>query len=184
MIDSLFAALPKATASGYAASIGADGSHVVVTLHRPSNVDDADRLRTIAETLRDISATRLVLFPAHPRTQQRLKEMGVELGNVRMMDPIAYPHMLDLVRTAHAVITDSGGLQEETTALGIPCFTLRPNTERPITVTEGTNQLVFDVPSLRGLVASAQRREPAVGPAGWDGRAAERIVKALRERPA
>ena len=183
MIDTLFASLPKASETGYAKERGANGGHIVVTLHRPSNVDDADRLRAVCRELVCLSSDRQVFFPAHPRTQQRLQALGIDLGNVKLSDPIAYFEMLDLVRTAHAVVTDSGGLQEETTALGVPCFTLRPNTERPITVLEGTNQLVLDVSTLAALVAKAKRSAPPRRPAGWDGKAGERVAKALADRP-
>lgn len=184
MIDTLFSALPKAKASGFAASLGVDGSHVVVTLHRPSNVDDPARLTALAGALELISRDRDVLFPAHPRTHDRLIESGVALGNVHLMAPIGYHNMLDIVRTAHCVVTDSGGLQEETTALGIPCFTMRPNTERPITITEGTNRLVLDPRELASLVAEAIQSPTKKRPEGWDGKAGERIVAALRARPA
>jgi len=183
MIDTLYASLPKAEATGYAQRMGADGSHVVVTLHRPSNVDDPERLRTVCAELAALSRSRTVYFPAHPRTQQRLTALGVDLGNIRIGDPIAYFEMLDLVRGAHAVVTDSGGVQEETTALGVPCFTLRPNTERPITVSEGTNQLVLDLTTLGGLVEAATRPAAPRRPAGWDGRAGERVAAALAARP-
>ena len=182
MIDTLFASLSVAEQCGFANTMGADGSHVVVTLHRPSNVDDAVRLQAIAMALRSIAADRMVYFPAHPRTQARLLEMGHSLEGVRMMDPIGYHEMLDLVRTAHCVVTDSGGLQEETTALGVPCLTLRPNTERPITITEGTNRLVQDPAELAALVRAASRVSHSKRPEGWDGRAGERVVAALASR--
>ena len=180
MIDSLFASLERARQSGYAQRQGADGSHVVVTLHRPSNVDDPERLGQLAVALSTIAHDRLVIFPAHPRTRDRLQQLGVSLGAVCLLDPIAYHEMLDLVGGAFAVVTDSGGLQEETTALGIPCFTLRPNTERPITITEGTNQLVQDLDRLPSLVAAAIRTATPQRPDGWDGRAGERVVDALQ----
>lgn len=183
MIDTLFASLPHAQETRFAERMGADGSHVVVTLHRPSNVDDPDRLRIVCRELVALAEERQVFFPAHPRTQQRLRELDIDLGRIRMSDPIAYFEMLDLVHHAHAVVTDSGGLQEETTALGIPCFTLRPNTERPITVMEGTNQLVHDLSTLASLVRNAQRADPPRRPSGWDGRAGERVAAALAARP-
>jgi len=106
------------------------------------------------------------------------------VGGVQLLDPIGYLAMLDLVQSAHAVVTDSGGLQEETTALGVPCFTLRPNTERPITVTEGTNTLVPEPQDLPGHLEALSdgRTGGARVPEGWDGRAAERIVAALEKR--
>ena len=179
MIDSLLRALPRAEATGAAARLGADGSHVVVTLHRPSNVDDPARLGRIARALRDIAAERPVIFPAHPRTRARLSDAGESLGDVRLMDPLPYHDLLDLVHDAHAVVTDSGGLQEETTALGVPCFTVRENTERPVTITEGTNRLVPDPDELVEAVRGAVRPSRPRLPEGWDGRAGERVIAAL-----
>lgn len=182
MIDTLFSSLPKAKATGYAASCGADGGHIVVTLHRPSNVDDSERLRRVCVELASLAQSRQVFFPAHPRTQQRLQALGIDLGRIKLSDPISYFEMLDLVRTAHAVVTDSGGLQEETTALGVPCFTLRPNTERPITVLEGTNELVLDISTLAERVDAVHRSVEVRRPDGWDGHAGERVANALLER--
>src|SRR5690348_7866379 len=183
MIDSLFYALPQAKASGFAKKLGVNGNAVVVTLHRPSNVDEPARLRAIARALSEVAETRPVIFPAHPRTKRRLDADGISLGKVRVLEPVAYTEMLDLVQGAYAVVTDSGGLQEETTALGVPCLTVRDNTERPITITEGTNQLVRDVGRIPELVAGLERVKEARCPEGWDGRAGERIVRALVNRP-
>lgn len=181
MIDSLFYALADAKRTGFRESRGlARGQAVVVTLHRPSNVDEPDRLRAIGAALRQIAESRPVVFPAHPRTAERLAAARVDLGRVCLLEPIRYLEMLDLVEGAAAVVTDSGGVQEETTALGVPCFTVRENTERPITVTEGTNRLVPDPDALRVAVLSAERPEKPPRPEGWDGRASERIVKAFR----
>jgi UDP-N-acetylglucosamine 2-epimerase (non-hydrolysing) len=182
MIDSLFHALPLAEATGFAASVGATGRHVAVTLHRPSNVDDPVRLLQLVQALATLGAERPVIFPAHPRTRSRLEALGTPLTGVTLLDPVAYPQMLDLVRTAHAVVTDSGGLQEETTALGVPCFTLRPNTERPVTITEGTNQLVQALDTLPGLVSKAARPVAPRRPEGWDGQAGDRVIAALLAR--
>jgi UDP-N-acetylglucosamine 2-epimerase (non-hydrolysing) len=180
MIDSLFFALADSKATRYRESRGlAHGDAVIVTLHRPSNVDDPDRLRAIAAALRRIAATRPVVFPAHPRTAARLAAARVDLGAVCVLEPLRYLEMLDLVEGAAAVVTDSGGLQEETTALGVPCFTVRENTERPITVTEGTNTLVPDPAALCEAVLSAHRPQVAARPEGWDGHASERIVRAF-----
>ncbi len=183
MIDTLRHALARARASGFRAAEGLNGETVVVTLHRPSNVDDPVRLHRIAQALRQIAEERPVFFPAHPRTRERLNALRVDLGAVRLVEPVGYLEMLDAVQGAFAVVTDSGGLQEETTALGIPCLTLRQNTERPVTITEGTNQLTPDPAELTGrlrqLVAETPRGRI---PEGWDGHAAERIVAALAVR--
>jgi UDP-N-acetylglucosamine 2-epimerase (non-hydrolysing) len=182
MIDSLFYALPAARATGFRERIGVNGCAVVVTLHRPSNVDDPERIGVLARVLSEVAAERPVVFPAHPRTRLRLEQAGIRLDRVTMLEPVGYLEMLDLVEHAFAVVTDSGGLQEETTALGIPCITVRPNTERPITITQGTNQLV---PDPNDIVTQLRRvRRPAVTPRpeGWDGHAGERVVAALAAR--
>jgi UDP-N-acetylglucosamine 2-epimerase (non-hydrolysing) len=181
MIDSLFFALPEARRIRFRESLGiARDSAVVVTLHRPSNVDDPARLGTIASALRRIAEQRPVVFAAHPRTSQRLAAAGISLGDVTVLPPIRYLEMLDLVESAGVVVTDSGGLQEETTALGVPCLTVRENTERPITVTEGTNRLVPDPAELFDLAVAARRPASSARPEGWDGHAAERIVSAFQ----
>ncbi len=183
MIDSLLHALPAARATGFRESLGvAPGEAVIVTLHRPSNVDDPERLAAIAGALRRIAECRPVVFAAHPRTQERLGRAGVSLGGVRLLPPVRYLEMLDLVEQAAVVLTDSGGLQEETTALGVPCITVRENTERPVTVTEGTNRLVPDPAELFEAVMHATRPAAARRPDGWDGQAAERIVAAIAAR--
>lgn len=179
MIDSLLHALPAARVTGAADRLGVDGSHILVTLHRPSNVDDPARLLAIMTALAKIGETRTVLFPSHPRTRDRLANMGLNLGGVRLIDSLPYHDMLDVMSRAHAVVTDSGGLQEETTALGVPCFTVRDNTERPITITEGTNQLVLDPSTLPSLVAAAKKPATVRAPEGWDGNAGVRIIQAL-----
>ncbi len=182
MIDSLFYALPMARKTGIRQRLGIDGAAVVVTLHRPSNVDDPRRLRALIDALEEIARVRPVVFPAHPRTRQRIAEQGITLSRVRLLEPVGYLEMLDLVEQAYAVVTDSGGLQEETTALGVPCFTLRPNTERPITISEGTNQLVLDPTELAPLVRDVVRAGTSRRPEGWDGHAAERVIAALCAR--
>jgi UDP-N-acetylglucosamine 2-epimerase (non-hydrolysing) len=171
MIDSLFEALPRAR------SLPHPTGHVLVTLHRPSNVDDRSRLSALMAALRDVAAERPVVFPVHPRTRDRLQ--NVDVGGVQTVEPVGYLEMVALMDGAHAVITDSGGVQEETTALGVPCLTVRETTERPVTVASGTNRLVRDPATLPGLVRDATR--PSVSPVleGWDGRAGERVVDAL-----
>ncbi len=183
MIDSLFFALDAARRTGFGQSIGlTPGNAFVVTLHRPSNVDDDARLESIGRALSRLAERAPVVFSAHPRTAKRLAATGVSLGRTQLLEPLPYPKMLNLVETARAVITDSGGLQEETTALGIPCLTVRENTERPITVSEGTNRLVPDPRDLFDAAMGATRSATGRRPEGWDGCAAERIVAAFRSR--
>ena len=155
----------------------------VVTLHRPSNVDDEATLHGIASALREISSKLPLIFPVHPRTRGNLEKFGLDLGpNVLLTKPLSYMEFLNLWKDAALIMTDSGGLQEETTALGIPCLTLRENTERPVTADEGSNVLVGPNPA-RILEEAAkvlagqgkQGRRPAL----WDGKAAERIVAEL-----
>src|SRR5439155_16722270 len=182
MIDSLFYSLPAARATGFRQKIGVNGSAVVVTLHRPSNVDDRERIGVLAGVLSELGLEREVVFPAHPRTRRRLEEAGLKMDRVRMLEPVGYLEMLDLVENAFAVVTDSGGLQEETTALGIPCLTVRSNTERPITINEGTNRLVPDPADLAMELRRVSRPATAPRPEGWDGHAGERVIAALAGR--
>ncbi|WP_428505820.1 non-hydrolyzing UDP-N-acetylglucosamine 2-epimerase [Roseateles sp.] len=158
----------------------------VVTLHRPSNVDSAEALERIASVLRTVSAEIPLVFPVHPRTRSNIEKFGLQLGaNVTLMGPQAYMSFLHLWKDAALVLTDSGGLQEETTALGVPCITMRENTERPITVDEGSNVLAGTDPAviiplaLDTLKNGGKRgRRPAL----WDGKSAERIVDILATR--
>src|SRR6266702_2650013 len=184
MIDSLCWALPHALEREVAARQGLrEAEYVVVTLHRPPNVDDPATLRTLVEALHCLSRERPVVFPVHPRARTRMDAAGVSVasgGDLRLIAPLGYLDMLGLVASAALVITDSGGLQEETTFLGVPCLTVRPNTERPITCAHGTNRLV--PPRRQAILAAADRalaRRPPVRPVleRWDGHAAERIVR-------
>ena len=154
-----------------------------VTLHRPSNVDDAQVFGRIAAALREVSVQLPLVFPVHPRTRANIERFGIDLGpRVHLVPPLAYMEFLDLWKDAALVLTDSGGLQEETTALGIPCLTLRENTERPVTVTDGTNVLVGSDPALiRAEVAKILAGQGKQGrrPHLWDGHAAQRIVEIL-----
>jgi len=182
MIDTLCWALPQALTLDAAASHGVGGRpYVVVTLHRPTNVDDPAVLRELLDALGRLAAKAPVLFPVHPRTRNRIMGLGPLRadGGVELLEPLGYLEMLSLVAGSALVITDSGGLQEETSYLGIPCITVRPNTERPITCTHGTNRLVL--PRREPLLAAAERALGRRSPARpvierWDGRAAERIV--------
>lgn len=189
MIDSLVHALPKATAARGTQALRGNGGaapYVVTTLHRPSNVDDPERLRELILALEALSRDVPVHFAMHPRTRKRLEEMHLVPnggGALHILDPLGYLEMLGLVADAGLVITDSGGLQEETSFLGVPCLTVRPNTERPITCSEGTNELIAPVGTTvlssarRVLAQSGPRNRPVI--AKWDGRAAERIVEVL-----
>ena len=183
MIDTLHHSLRAARRTGFRASLGLDGAPVVVTLHRPSNVDEPERLFALADALRRIAEERPVVFPVHPRTRARLSAARLDVGRVRLLEPLGYPQMLDLVDGARVVVTDSGGLQEETTALGIPCLTVRDTTERPVTITEGTNRLVPDPRDLFEAVRSVPTRG-SFGriPEGWDGAAGRRVIDALVTR--
>jgi UDP-N-acetylglucosamine 2-epimerase (non-hydrolysing) len=166
-----------------------------VTLHRPSTVDHPWALRIVWQALAEIGKAIPIVFPAHPRTQKRLRELGLDLpgtgspfahpNGIRLISPLSYLQFLHLESLATLVITDSGGIQEETTVLGVPCLTVRENTERPITVTEGTNTLVgLNSERLKDearQILSGKRKQGRV-PALWDGQAARRIVGTLEER--
>jgi UDP-N-acetylglucosamine 2-epimerase (non-hydrolysing) len=152
----------------------------VLTLHRPSNVDSSDKLVELLAAIETIATEIPVIFPVHPRTRQRLDL--ADLKRVRLIDPLGYFDFLCLLSNATMVLTDSGGVQEETTALGVPCLTLRDNTERPVTISEGTNILVGTEPdeilaAARGILAGRTKR--GCVPRLWDGRAAARIVEVL-----
>ncbi len=185
MIDTLFAQLEKAQSSAILNRLSlVPRSFAVLTLHRPANVDDAATLRQIFSALETLSAELPIVFPAHPRTRSRLQEFGIALpANLKLIEPLGYSDFLKLWSNARLALTDSGGLQEETTALGIPCLTLRDNTERPITVEQGSNQVVGRAPErildAAMKVLAADQTQPARIPELWDGHAAERIVEAL-----
>ena len=184
MVDTLLHGLPRARQELMREQLGVrEGEYALVTIHRPSNVDAPDRLSELMGALGTVAQAMPVVFPVHPRTRNRLSARDRDaLGRVALLEPLPYHRMLDLVAGARLVITDSGGLQEETTALGIPCLTVRPNTERPVTVTEGTNQLAPDPRTLAQLALHARVNGHARRPEGWDGRAAERIALALAAR--
>ncbi|MDW5615072.1 non-hydrolyzing UDP-N-acetylglucosamine 2-epimerase [Mycolicibacterium sp. D5.8-2] len=159
------------------------GRYGVVTLHRPSNVDDPQTMSKIGAALREIASELPLIFPAHPRTRNKIQQFGVDLGpRITLVAPQAYMPFLNLWKDAAVVLTDSGGLQEETTALGVPCITIRENTERPVTITEGSNVLAGTDPVR--IVAEARKVLRGEGKRGgrpmlWDGKAAERIVEIL-----
>jgi UDP-N-acetylglucosamine 2-epimerase (non-hydrolysing) len=188
MIDSLCWALGRARERDPVGRHGLGATpYVVATLHRPANVDDPATLRELVETLSCLSQTTPVLFPVHPRTRKHLCALGLGVGrhaDLRLIEPLGYLEMLGLVAGAALVITDSGGLQEETTYLGVPCLTVRPNTDRPVTCLHGTNRLVG--PRRDVILAAARRALERCSPARpmierWDGRAAERIVQVVCE---
>lgn len=158
----------------------------VVTLHRPSNVDGAEALQRVALALRTIAEELPLVFPVHPRTRNNIERHGISMGpGVELMAPLPYMAFLNLWKDAAVVLTDSGGLQEETTALGVPCVTIRENTERPVTVDEGSNVLAGTEPeAVIAAARAAIRGESKRGrrPALWDGKAAERIVNILAEK--
>ncbi len=202
MIDSLRSCLPIARSTGILRELGLAQESwpnpnpfpfALLTLHRPSNVDDPARLASILDVLNDIGRSLPIVFPAHPRTRHNIERFGFSdrdsvcsvtgLG-IWTLPPVGYLEFLHLMSAATVVLTDSGGIQEETTALGVPCLTLRENTERPVTVTEGTNTLVgVDPAVIRREVAAILTGNGKRGriPRMWDGNAARRIVTILLE---
>lgn len=193
MIDTLLYNLERATAGAETlaqAGHGAWADHYgLLTLHRPANVDDPVVLRRLLETVIEISGNTPLVFPIHPRTRARIEAAGLgellRTGRFAQLEPLAYLEMLGLMRSAAFVLTDSGGIQEETTALGVPCVTMRDSTERPITVAEGTNTVVgADRDATLAAVEAIRNGRGKAGrqPALWDGHAAERIVTTIAER--
>jgi UDP-N-acetylglucosamine 2-epimerase (non-hydrolysing) len=187
MIDTLVSLLPKAEEhwnNGIMERVGEEG-YALVTLHRPSNVDEPDVLKKIITTLNEISEDLPVIFPVHPRTRKRISAFGLAIshnGRFKLIDPMGYLDFLALQQHATVVITDSGGIQEETTFLGVPCMTVRQNTERPITVEMGTNLVVGqdmerlkrEVYNIFGGKAKRGKLLPL-----WDGKASERIANVI-----
>jgi UDP-N-acetylglucosamine 2-epimerase (non-hydrolysing) len=189
MIDSLYQHLKRAQQSSIKERLGLTGARYgVLTLHRPSNVDDRKTLAGILAALETISNELPIIFPVHPRAAKTIAEHGLlervkEIRNLQLIEPLGYLDFLNLYSGAQLVLTDSGGIQEETSVLGIPCLTLRENTERPATVTMGTNKIVGTDPDkiVSEALAALQQsvRTPAAIPL-WDGHTAERIVAELR----
>lgn len=191
MIDTLVRELLAARALGVGERLGLGASgYAYVTLHRPSNVDDPARLARLVSLLGTLGARLPVAFPVHPRTRERLRAAGLEAAlagsaGVRLLEPLGYRESLGLMAGARLVLTDSGGVQEETSHLGVPCLTLRPNTERPVTVSMGTNTVVGEEierawPLVEDVLAGRYKAGQPIP--GWDGRAAERVAAALAER--
>lgn len=189
MIDTLMANRQKAQNSDILERLDlSKKGYAAITLHRPSNVDDMNKFGEIVTALEEIAKDLKLVFPIHPRTRNNIKGSDLErrvlgMGNLILLDPVGYLDFLCLMDNAALVITDSGGIQEETTILGVPCMTLRENTERPVTITEGTNRLVKltteDILSnyfqIRDTMDSIKGRIPKF----WDGKAAERIAKKI-----
>lgn len=186
MIDTLERLLPLANARYpyLQTQFGLD-KYILVTLHRPSNVDDPETLREITMALQEISSDIPVLFPIHPRTKQRIKDYGLDISkcSVKYLEPFGYLDFLALESHAALVLTDSGGVQEETTYLNVPCLTVRENTERPITIEHGTNRLVKST-SNAIVQAISDRLNEKIGqrrvPIFWDGKTSQRIVKVMQ----
>lgn len=188
MIDTLLAELDKAKELGMPERLGlTTGEYGVVTLHRPSNVDEAETLERLLRLLRELGRDLPLVFPVHPRTRKaaegcNLTELLEGGKGLRAVNPLPYHEMMGLMAEARVVLTDSGGMQEETTVLGVPCLTLRENTERPVTVERGTSRLVGNDPkrireAFRAVLEAKWPRSEAIP--FWDGRAAERVAEAL-----
>jgi UDP-N-acetylglucosamine 2-epimerase (non-hydrolysing) len=180
MIDSLVQVLPAVMRFS---QNGLPQRYALVTLHRPSNVDGGAILKKILESLLALNEESEVVLPVHPRTRQRIERLGINIQKLQLLEPLPYIKFLSLQRHAVVVITDSGGVQEETTYLGVPCLTLRRNTERPVTVSMGTNVLVGQDPQLLHAdltkILEGRAKKASIPPL-WDGRASERIAKTLQ----
>lgn len=191
MIDSLVEHLEKAKESCIIRDLGLHDSdeHCLITLHRPSNVDDPEGLSVILKAFAEIGRDQKLVFPMHPRTQKNILKLGLHsllksIPNIVITEPVGYLDFLKLEMTSSLILTDSGGVQEESTYLGIPCLTLRENTERPITIIEGTNRLVeLDVKSIVEAAQEAGQQPTMVKPKPkfWDGKTASRVVEVIQD---
>jgi UDP-N-acetylglucosamine 2-epimerase (non-hydrolysing) len=195
MIDSLLAFKNKADSSAKLEELGLklpaeqNGTgkkvmrYALLTLHRPANVDNQESLQNILDGLQELGKDCPIIFPVHPRTRKRIKEFGIDLngGTIKLIEPLGYLDFLCLMKNAAIVVTDSGGVQEETTCLGVPCVTVRDNTERPVTVEKGTNIVAgTNREGIRAAIRMQSRgKENATIPKYWDGNAAGRIVEVL-----
>ncbi|MGE5431189.1 MAG: non-hydrolyzing UDP-N-acetylglucosamine 2-epimerase [Syntrophomonadaceae bacterium] len=186
MIDSLINYLPKADASEALECYNLEkGNYILVTLHRPSNVDSKEYLEKLIHLLNTVSEKRKLIFPIHPRTKNNMQRFGLDGSlseNVILTDPIGYIDFLSLTKNAELIITDSGGIQEESTYMGVQCITVRDNTERPITVELGTNQLIgtdLDKVEKTALEVLEGKKKSGTIPPLWDGHAAERIAEII-----
>lgn len=183
MIDSLFSALPNLDPAPVVERLGIPSRYAVATLHRPANVDTPAAAKELVSAVLSVAERIPLVVPIHPRGRTRLAEAGLVDGpTVKVVDPLGYVDFLSLVRGAALVVTDSGGVQEETTMLGVPCLTVRPNTERPVTITHGTNRLV--TPALLAAAADKALADGAATPSGelpplWDGAAGPRIARVI-----
>jgi UDP-N-acetylglucosamine 2-epimerase (non-hydrolysing) len=187
MIDTLLAHRERARATEVHRSLGLDaGGYALMTLHRPSNVDDTEAFERLMHGIAAVAHDVPVVFPVHPRTRPAVSRSAtaaslIATNRLRLVDPLGYLEFIGLMERAQVVLTDSGGIQEETTILGVPCLTLRENTERPVTITHGTNRLV-GTDTVKIVEAWEEVKAKPTRPAGpplWDGRAAERIVSVL-----
>ncbi|MEW5871939.1 MAG: UDP-N-acetylglucosamine 2-epimerase (non-hydrolyzing) [Chloroflexota bacterium] len=185
MIDTLVRLLPRAQARPILTELGLPpGGYLLVTLHRPANVDQPGPLGEILSALQNLSQQLPIIFPVHPRTRERMQHFGLSAPGVRFLEPLGYLDFLALTQAAGLVLTDSGGIQEETTYLGVPCLTARPSTERPVTLASGNRLVASQRQAILDAVAQARAapRSSARIPALWDGHTAERIAAILHEQ--
>jgi UDP-N-acetylglucosamine 2-epimerase (non-hydrolysing) len=186
MIDTLLKHRPRFQKPEVWDTIGLEkGKYIVMTLHRPANVDQEEKLKELIQEIIDHSGGLPLIFPVHPRTKKMLQNLGISHDRLHMIDPLGYLEFNYLVESAKAVVTDSGGITEETTVMGIPCMTLRDNTERPETITEGTNELLGTdpkaiKPAMEKLFSGNWKQGQV--PHLWDGETAKRIVEILLQK--